>query len=487
MSSSDQNKTYQCFIDTPLDKLLAKPDADESMIDLFNRVKAEVPAYSEFLAEQKAGENVLTFSDFANLPLTTKDNYMRRYPLAKRCSHGRLDHCEMIAVSSGSTGTPMFWPRNLKHEADVATRFEQVLRDSFKADQRSTLFVVCFALGNWVGGIYTANCTRLLSQKGYALTVITPGSNIDEIFRIVKELSPQFEQTVLAGYPPFIKGLLDRGRSDGIDWSQYQLRFIFAGEVFSEEWRSLLMDYCGSDQYTQHSASLYGTADAGVVANETPLSIQIRRFFADHPDASRDVFGESRLPALMQYHPKSRYFETHEGTLVVSGDNGAPLLRYHIADKGGLFTYQELIDIVAKYGGELELETSRVLPFVYLFGRADFTVSYYGANIYPENISVALEQTPISEWASGKFVLESKENESLNKVLSLAVELLPEIDIKNVDKALIETVIVKQLLRLNSEFKAYVPLAQQKIDVTLWPHGHPDYFPAGVKHRYTRR
>jgi phenylacetate-CoA ligase len=29
---------------------------------------------------------------------------------------------------------------------------------------------------------------------------------------------------------------------------------------------------------------------------------------------------------------------------------------------------------------------------VYLFGRADFTLSYFGANIYPENVSVGLEQ-----------------------------------------------------------------------------------------------
>jgi hypothetical protein len=35
------------------------------------------------------------------------------------------------------------------------------------------------------------------------------------------------------------------------------------------------------------------------------------------------------------------------------------------------------------------------LPFVYLFGRADFTVSYFGANIYPENVSVGLEQAAV--------------------------------------------------------------------------------------------
>jgi len=58
-----------------------------------------------------------------------------------------------------------------------------------------------------------------------------------------------------------------------------------------------------------------------------------------------------------------------------------------------------------------------------LFGRADFTVSYFGANIYPENISVALEQTPISTWVSGKFVLQSTEDEALDTKLKLAIEL----------------------------------------------------------------
>ena len=39
------------------------------------------------------------------------------------------------------------------------------------------------------------------------------------------------------------------------------------------------------------------------------------------------------------------------------------------------------------YGGVMSRPTH-----VYLFGRADFTVSYFGANIYPENVSVGLEQ-----------------------------------------------------------------------------------------------
>ena len=41
--------------------------------------------------------------------------------------------------------------------------------------------------------------------------------------------------------------------------------------------------------------------------------------------------------------------------------------------------------------------------------------------------------------------------------------------------------------RLSSEFAAYVPAERQTPRITLWPAGHPDYFPVGVKHRYARR
>jgi len=44
-----------------------------------------------------------------------------------------------------------------------------------------------------------------------------------------------------------------------------------------------------------------------------------------------------------------------------------------------------------------------------------------------------------------------------------------------------------QLLRLNSEFANYVPAAYQLPRITLRPAGDPEYFPAGVKHRYTKK
>ena len=51
---------------------------------------------------------------------------------------------------------------------------------------------------------------------------------------------------------------------------------MLAGEVFSEEWRTLVGERVGGDEPCCDSASLYGTADAGVLATETPLALTVR-------------------------------------------------------------------------------------------------------------------------------------------------------------------------------------------------------------------
>ena len=468
---------------------------EEKVLALFHRCVAEVPAYRQFMeARSVKPKEINTFKAFQELPLMGKADYMQAYPLPERCLGGSLKGSDRVAVSSGSTGRPTFWPRSALHELDVAVRFEQVFCDNFGAHERNTLAVVCFALGNWVGGLFTTSCCWHLARKGYPLMVATPGNNKAEIFRVVRELSPHFEQTVLLGYPPFIKDVVDAGAAEGIDWSSYNPKLVFAGEVFSEEWRSLMGQRIGSVSPCFDFASLYGTADGGVLGNETPFSIAIRRWLADHPEAARTLFGESRLPTLVQYDPASRFFEMHEGTLVVSGENSVPLVRYHIADKGGVLSFDEMWDFLRKQGvqslGELDLHEKfqpRNLPFVYVFGRADFTVSYYGANIYPENVTVGLEQPEITLWVTGKFVLEIQESEDGDKHLHIAVELLPGIEPDLAIVPLIAASIRAQLLRLNSEFANYTPAERQLPKITLRTFADTYYFPAGVKHRYTRK
>lgn len=491
-------QAWHSFLTTPLDERLGRctsRSTEEHALTLFHRTVQSVPAYRTFVQQRGIEpDDIRSMDDFRTLPLLTRESYINAFPLPERCRNGRVESNDMVAVSSGSTGTPTFWLRSLADELEITSRFEQIFCDSFRADERSTLAVVCFPLGTWVGGMFTTNCCRWLAARGYRITVVTPGNNPEEIFRVVQSLAPMFEQTVLLGYPPFVKDVVDRGTARAIPWKDYNIKMVFAGEVFSEEWRSLVAERVGTQEPVRDFASLYGTADAGVLGNETPLSIVIRRFLAQHPDAARDLFGESRLPTLVQYDPFDRLFETHDGTLLFSGDNGIPLVRYHIADTGGVVSFADMIASLERYGfdacSEARLTGERgvhELPFVYVFGRSNFTVSYFGANVYPENITVGLEQPGIAGQVTGKFVLQTRETENGDTHLFLAVELAPDAAPSEELRSRIATSVLAHVRRLNSEYAHYVPEEYALPRVTLHAHGDPEYFPAGIKHRYTRK
>jgi phenylacetate-CoA ligase len=468
-------------------------DAVQGALAVFHDAAAHVPAYAAFLRSHDVDPaTIRTPADFARVPLLTKEEYQRRYPLPQLCRGGQLNDCDMVAVSSGSTGEPTVWPRSVLDERAVAARFEQVFHGSFRADERRTLAVVCFALGTWVGGMYTVACCRHLAAKGYPVTVVTPGNNVDEILRVVHELGPLYEQVVLLGYPPFLKNVIDAGLVRGVDWPAYGIRLVLAGEVFSEQWRDLVGRRAGMTQPCFDSASLYGTADAGVLGNETPLSVSIRRFLAGNPAAARELFGEDRLPTLVQYDPATRYFETHDGTLLVTADGAVPMVRYHIADEGGLIGYDEMLAFCREHGFDPVVEIAAhsdrgapALPFGYVFGRSLFTVSYFGANIYPENVTVGLEQPEISDWVTGKFVLRVIEDADANRKLTVIVELAPGVRPDAERERMLAASIRSELLRLNSEFANYVPAADQTPIVVQRENADPEYFPPGVKHRYT--
>ena len=495
--SSVALRALERFYRTPLDDELARylvspPEA--AAWELFQATALEVPAYGQFLANAGfAANSAQGPADFARLPVTTKESYHRRHTLAALCRGGELAGCDMLAVSSGSSGEPAVWPRFVSDELGTAFRFEQVFRDAFGAHQQRTLAVICFALGSWVGGMYTTACLRHLAAKGYPLTLVTPGHQKAEILRVLRALGPSFDQLVLCGYPPFLKDVIDSGRADGFDWRRQPVKLMMAGEVFSEEWRSVVCERLGASQPELATASLYGTADGGVLANETPLSIALRRQLTDAPALARGLFGEARLPTLCQYDPRHRYFETDDGDLLFTGDGGIPLVRYKILDRGGIHDFDELTSRVAAHGTDAAQALRergvavRRLPFVHVFGRSNFALSFYGANVYPENVAVGIEQPALLELLSGKFVMQIAEDRDQNPMLDVAVELLPGKFASDALTADVAASIQRELERLNSKFHNYAPAERRRPQVRLLPHADPSYFPPGVKHRYTRQ
>jgi phenylacetate-CoA ligase len=486
------------FLDSPLDVLLRPGESGDGFpqaLDLMRQVAHGVPAYRTLLAEHGIEPaSIKAPTDFARLPLLDKKNYVKRFPLDDLVLNGKLTRADFFAVSSGSTGEPTFWPRAQADEFPVAERFEQVFRDAFRAQEKRTLAVICFALGTWVGGMFTTACMRHLSAKGYPVVTATPGNKIDEILRTVSRLAPQFEQTVLLGYPPFLKEVIDAGRRQNLDWPSFGVKLVMAGEVFSETWRDLVAERVGAKDSLRFSASLYGTADAGVLGQETPVSIAVRRVLAERPEAAKQLFGDTRLPTLCQYDPTARYFESLNGSLCFSGWNGVPLVRYHIADRGGIMPFDKMMQALNDLGADpvAAVKNSggpepRRQPFVWVFGRTDFTVSFFGANVFPETISLGLEQPEVRSHVTGKFVMEVKEGLADKPRLTIAVELAAGVTPEDALARTAAAAILTQLRRLNSEFANYVPPEFQTPLVTLYPPGHADYFPVGVKHRYSRK
>jgi len=480
------------FLSHELAELLSRHtrlDLSSRVLGWFREAASDVPAYARFLRERGVdAERIRTLADFARLPPTSKADYHKAFALTELCRGGALERADFVAVSSGSTGEPTFWPRFYGDEFGTSARFEQVLSAGFGLDDQRTLGVVCFALGSWVGGMYTTFACRNLAAKGYPLSLVTPGNNRVEILRVVRALAPSFDQVVLFGYPPFLKDVIDAGRADGLDWSRYRVHLVTAGEVFSEEWRSLVLERLSADD-PRRIASLYGTADGGVLANETPLSIEIRRFLAEKPGAARELFGESRLPTLCQYDPYHRYFEAYGDEVVFSGDGTVPLLRYRILDRGSVVPYARMLEFVRDHGfspSSRGAEVAAELPFVSVFGRSGFALSFYGANVYPENVSVGLEQAEIARAVTGKFVMELRETAERDSELSVTVELAAGVEATRDLADRVASSVRTHLERLNSEFSNYAPSERRTPRVTLLPLGDPGYFPANVKHRYTR-
>ncbi|KAJ3120876.1 hypothetical protein HK098_004192 [Nowakowskiella sp. JEL0407] len=504
------------FLSTSLDDMLQENDGSTSPIvlrkrlkQLFSSVMLNIPAYKQLQLDiNKFSDNDIDawFSQYeSDFPFLNKTKFINPNPLSLRSNSNLYSNALIFHSSSGSSGVPTFWTRSIVDELSVSSRFEQMFRDNFQSHIKSTLCIIAFPLGTWVGGIFTTFVVRFLAQKGYKLGIATPGNSVDEILKVVGNIGGMFEQVAILGYPPFVKGVVDKGLATGVKWSSMSMKFIFAGEVFTEEWRSLLASRCGITDEFNSILSMYGTADAGVLACESNLSIAIRKYLSKNAALAKKLFnGKDRIPSLMQYDPLSRYLEmsdentisltTMPPTFIPSLEDSVnsiqlPLLRYNIGDEGGMFDFDKLVSKLKQNGydplSECNSGVIRKLPFVFVFGRSFWTVSLYGSNVYVENIMAGLEQNSVCDWVTGKFVVSVVEDDSSDARLQVRVELAIGVQPDQEKIQLLTSVVEEHILRLNSEYANYVPKEKQSPIILLHLFGDPQYFPIGIKHKYT--
>lgn len=475
----------------------------EYLLSLFHATARRVPAYKHFLKKNKiSASTILSYDDFRRkVPLTDKDHYLRQYPLQKLCWDGILQQKHWdVSSTSGSTGEPFYFLRNDVQNWQYATTAERYLVNNFNIHRHTTLYINCFALGVWIGGVFTYEALKLLTRRRrYAITLINPGLNKIEILKIMKNFGGYYSQIIIGGYPPFVKDVIDDGLQYGIHWKSYNIKIIFSAEGFSEDFRTYIARKIGLKNIYKDTLNHYGTVDQGTIAHETPLSIFIRRFALQKPELYQLIFPryKHRLPTLCQYDPTMFFFEEIDNGVVCSSMSGFPLVRYDLKDTGGIFTFDKMSDFFKEAGFDMVREARKAgaddaiwrMPFVYVYERKDMSVSLRGANIYPETIKRALCDKFLTKYITGKFSMMIEGDKRQNPRLLINLELRNGIkNILQVMKKRTVKVILNGLLKESSEFSSVYHEQREKKElprIRFWPYEHPRYFKVGGKQRWS--
>ncbi|MQY20141.1 phenylacetate--CoA ligase family protein [Nocardia macrotermitis] len=471
----------------PTDITGAPPGCDRAL-ELFHRAAAQLPAYRTFLADNGIDpESIRTPEDFATLPAVTKQDYLRRYPRRDLVWDSRIEGSETWSTSSGSSGTPYYWPRAEVSLGDAVELYDRIFRSGFGSHDRTTLLVNAFAMGTWIGGTYTYRTVSGLRERGHRLSVITPGIDRDAVRACITDLAPDYDQVVLAGYPPFVQDILD-GADPAV--LHQDLKILLAGESVTEQWREYILDLIGASGDPGRIRLIYGTADAGVMGHETATSVAVRRLAAADSRLATALFGTAEvLPTLVEYDPLLRYTEVDdEDRFLFTVDNTLPLLRYRINDVGRILTAREIGDTLRECGYRAPVETSTPdCGFLALRGRTDVAASFYALNIYPDSVRAALAEPGVREYVTGKFVLSTRTGPKLRPILGLAVELresvVPAIGFAD----MVRDRVVRSLIRTNGEYRrlhAELGAAAEPI-VAVDPFGG-NAFRYNIKQRYVR-
>jgi len=467
---------------------------DLFMSGLFSKMSIQIPAYKKFLKQNNfKPRSVKKFRDLDNVPHIAKNNYFNKFTLNQVAWPGSFLNSGMVMTStSGSTGMPTYFAREEKIDFQYSVLSEFFLADGPKG---TTLLIDCFGMGVWIGGLITYQAFRNAALRGWPVTIITPGINKKEIFHALRDLAPQFKNVILAGYPPFIKDVLDEAAEEQVDFKKFSARLLFAAESFTEVFRDYVAEKAVVKDIYHDTLNLYGSAELGAMAFETPLSIFIRREALKRPALYRQLFSNNRIPTLAQYNPDFVSFTHEHGEILITADNVSPFMKYRIGDNGGTFNLSDLEKIFTEHAVNLRSLAGKAgikiisLPFVYIYERSDLCTKLYGAIIYPQHVRQALQKPELAKFFTGKFLLITKTDYKHDQFLEINIELKRNQRSKPGLIAQSSKLITESLIKNNAEYKNNYQMIPHKVTpkIVLWENGDPLYFKPGIKQSWVKK
>ncbi len=410
------------------------------------------PAYADF------------FADRGNIP-TTKENYVKKYSIESRCYDGHIPVGAIVDESSGSSGTPSNWVRSHREREDLKRSIQRAYqlthRDRYPQEQ--TILLNCFALGSWATGM---NVSTALADVGILKSI---GCDRQKLENTLQQFGSNYRYLIF-GYPPFIKSFIDLST---LDLSQYKLNLIVGGEPVSESLRSYLLEYF------ETVISSYGASDLEInLGRETDLTIALRRMCQVDSSLSQKIFNRSIPPSIFQYNPIEHCVEiSPTGELIYTvtrSDGAAPKVRYNLLDVGGTISYSQLAEKLRSAGININqlAQSHSHLPILFTCGRSDLTVSFYGANIYPAEISEIIQGQQELKQQIHSFQLSCSENDRVDARLKITLELSPDLTSDRLSIESLRDFFWRELSQSNQDFREVTKMFdRQSIEIELESYG----------------
>ena len=445
---------------------------------VYLKAQSSCPAYRDFLQQQSFKENGRW--TLSALPIMTKENYVKKYSIQDRCYDGKLPAAGVVIdESSGSSGVPNNWVRSAEEREDVKRilqlNYQLIYRDS------GCILLNCFALGPWATGM---NVSMSLVDVGILKSI---GPDQQKLENTLEIFGTDYRYLVF-GYPPFIKSFVDSSR---LPLKQYRMDLIVGGEGISEPLRDHLL------QYFQTVISSYGASDLEInIGVETELTVNLRRLCVKNRDLSQTLFGREIPPMIFQYNPLDYIIETTpDGELVYTigrQTSAAPKIRYNLHDLGGTMSHKQLSSTLAGQNINIEdLGTPQSrFPILFVYGRSDLTVPFYGAKVYPTDIEEIINADVGLISRINSFQIASYEDTNINRRLKIRLELVKDIKDRFESEVDLRDLFYEGLCRMNQDFREVTKMFDRsciEIEIHDFETGPFSERDIRVKNRYIGR
>ncbi|HEY0003189.1 MAG TPA: hypothetical protein VGB17_00165 [Pyrinomonadaceae bacterium] len=408
---------------------------------VYLKARESCPAYRDFL--QSEGYRRGARWRLSELPVMTKENYVKQYSIEQRCYDGRIPAAGVVIdESSGSSGVPNNWVRSAEEREDVKRilqlNYQLIYRDS------GCILLNCFALGPWATGM---NVSMSLVDVGILKSI---GPDRQKLENTLEIFGPDYRYLVF-GYPPFVKSFVDGTQ---LDLKPYRMDLIVGGEGISEPLRTHLL------QYFQTVISSYGASDLEInIGVETELTINLRRLCMKDRALSQKLFGREMPPMIFQYNALDYIIETTPGGELVytigRQTSAAPKIRYNLHDLGGTKTYRQLAGELALHGVDISRLANRQsrFPLLFVYGRSDLTVAFYGAKVYPSDIEEIINAHPSLVQQVNSFQIASYEDTQINRRLKIRLEMVRDLHAGAFQLEELRDIFFEGLSRCNQDFR----------------------------------